>query len=118
MNKWNKTLDLSCVWDNDGDGWTDENVHMLGKIIAKRLKRLYKDYQDYDKYGYQLEELIEALEDVLTIERANSVNAEEKLWCLNNDKDFTPFTPLEDFNSVMAELYDWADGERLWINKY
>lgn len=106
MIKWNKTLDLSCVWDNDGDGWTDENVHMLGKVIAKRLKRLYKDYQDYDKYGYQLEELIDAFEDVLTIERADSINEGEKL-----------FSPLGDFNNVMEELYDWAYGERLWINK-
>lgn len=108
MNKGNKTLQLKDVWKN-GE-WYDENVHELGKIIAKRLKLLYKDYEDYDKYGYQLEELIESFEDVLTIERADSIN--------ENDEEFTPVSPLEDFNNVMAELYDWADGERLWINKY
>ena len=116
MNKWNKTLELKDVWNN-GE-WTDENVHELGNIIAKELKHLYEDYGDYDQYGYQLEEMIEAFEDILTVERADVINAHEAQWCLLNDKKFIPVSPLEDFNNVIAELYDWVDGERLWINKY
>ena len=116
MNKWNKTLELKDVWNNVE--WTDENVHELGKIIATRLKRLYKDYEDYDKYGGVLEDLILAFEDSLTIERADEINSDNEQWCLENGQEFVPITPLEDFNNVMAELYDWADGERLWINKY
>ncbi|WP_415394204.1 hypothetical protein [Pseudomonas aeruginosa] len=25
------------------------------------------------------------------------------------------FTPLDDLNSMLDQLYDWADGKRVWL---
>ena len=116
MNKWKYTLDLSVVWDNDGDGWDDSNIHMLGKIIAKRLKRLFPDYKDTEKRGFVLEEIIDEMENgICTLERAAAINKDNRTYCEEQDLYWHEVIPLDDFNNVMAELYGWADRERLWV---
>jgi len=103
MNNWKNKLNLSDIWQN-GDVLESE-VHLVGKEIANRLRKLYPDYTNYDKYTFYLEEVIDSFDNLLSLEEYNSDDS----W-----KD--AYTPYDDFNARMSDLYDWADEDkRLWI---
>jgi hypothetical protein len=102
MRKWLKTLDLTPVWQN-GDV-PESEVHLVGKYIGEQLRKLYPDYEDWDKLGFEFRDMIEAFDNILTLEEYNS-----------DVEGYDGFTPYRDFNARMEELYDFADTERLWV---
>jgi hypothetical protein len=105
MTKWLKTLDLTSVWQN-GDA-PESDVHMIGKYIAEQLRLLYPDYTDSDKWGFELENLIEDFDNILTLEEYE-----------NDTIGFDGFTPYADFNERMRQLYDFADTHKLWVKTF
>ncbi|AGH32137.1 hypothetical protein VPHG_00070 [Vibrio phage 11895-B1] len=118
MTKWNKTIDLSLRWNEE---WNNTNIHLLGKYVAKQIKRVIKDYEDYDKYGFELEELIDNFEEgICTVERANNINKDNYEFHLNQlaegkESVHYEIIPLEEFDSLMTELYDIADRNSWWV---
>lgn len=99
MNNWKNKLNLSDIWQN-GDV-PESEVHLVGKEIAKRLKRIYPDYVANEV----LEEIIYSFDNLLSLDEYNS----DSSW-----QD--AYTPYDDFNARMSDLYDWADQDkRLWI---
>lgn len=102
MNKWKKTLDLTPVWQN---GKVPESeVHLVGQYIAKQLRKLYPDYEDYDKWGFELEELIEQFESVITLEEYEKC-----------PEAYSYYGPYKEFNGYMQVLYDFAYYNGLWV---
>lgn len=100
MNHWKKKLILTDIWQN-GDV-PESEVHLVGKEIANRLKMLYPDYVADDV----LYEIISAFDNLLSLEEYNS----------DPSPNWPDFTPYDDFNARMSDLYDWADEDkRLWI---
>ena len=119
--RWNKTIDLSLRWDED---WTNENIHEMGKWVAGQIKKVIVDYDAYDKYGYELEEIIMNFEwSICTLQEANDINSENykyHLQQLERGRASSHFEiiPLEEFNTYMKELYDFADREDVWVKTY
>lgn len=103
MNNWKNKLILTDIWQN-GDV-PESEVHLVGKEIANRLRSIYPDYEDYDKHTFYLEEVIDSFDNLLSLEEYNS----DESWA-------DAYTPYDDFNARMSDLYDWADEDkRLWI---
>lgn len=99
MNNWKNKLNLSDIWQS-GDV-PESEVHLVGKEIAVRLRMVYPDYED-DEVLY---EIITAFKNLLSLEEYNSDGS----WA-------DAYTPYDDFNARMSDLYDWADEDkRLWI---
>ena len=91
-----KTLRLDDIWKVED--WDNNTVHILGKNVQVRLKRLYPDYDNADIHGYDLYDIVENFGFVSTCEDAE-----------------LPFTPMEEFDNYMVQLYDWADANDLWV---
>lgn len=99
MNNWKKKLILTDIWQN-GDV-PESEVHLVGKEIANRLRSVYPDYAP----DVVLDEIITAFENLLSLDEYNS----DPSWA-------DAYTPYDDFNARMSDLYDWADEDkRLWI---
>lgn len=119
MKRWKKTLDLSAKW---GDNWNNTNIHEMGMWVAKQIKLTIKDYTDYDKYGFELEDIISGFEDICTLERAILINKDNYQYHLDKlekgEKDtFYEIVPLEEFDNLMSDLYDFCDRESIWVER-
>lgn len=116
MLGWKYVLDLSSRW---GEDWDESNIHEMGKCVANQIKRTFKDYPDYAKWGFQFEEIVDMFEATPTQEESDSLNRDNMRWCVENNKESEYFVecPLEYFNGWMTELYDFADRERIGIER-
>lgn len=120
MNKrWKKYIDISLRWN---ESWTDENIHEMGKFVAKQIKSTIKDYDNYDKYGFELEEIIDGFENICTQEEAHWINKDNYNFYLKElaeGKESFHFEiiPMDEFNAHMNTLYDIADREGWWIER-
>lgn len=94
MNKWKYTMDLSGFYKDDSI-----SVEEKGRLVSATLKRLLNiNWLSHVKY--RIEELI------------------EEFNCISGDgepPETTEFTPVEDFDARMDDLYDFADRERIWV---
>lgn len=93
LKGWCKTLDLSDIWNNGDVAVAD--IPALGKEIAKRLRCLYSD--KFITEDYELVDVIERLEDIITVEQVLSDDYYSMEWI------------TEEFDCAMENLYDWAD---------
>lgn len=95
FKRWDKTLDLSDVWNN-GDV-PESEMCTLGKEIAKRIRCMYsaKFVMDNPELG----EIIEMFEGICTVE-----DIESGEYCFDS--------VTEDFNARMYDLYEWADSDK------
>ena len=79
MANWQRKLALKDVWES-------EDVHLVAKMIAKRLREMKPFGDDYD-LDDEKDELADEFEG------------------LSEDKS----ADTNDFDNVMSSLYDWAD---------
>jgi len=90
MNKWKHEVNFKPFWD------ADISVEEKGKCAASCLEYLLKHYLGDD-------ELLDIIED---------------FKCVSGDgepPETTEFTPTEDFDERMCDLYEWADSNRVWV---
>ena len=113
-NKWKKTLYVADLWSQD---WNNENIHKLGKTIAQRICKLIPDYENADKYGYQLLEIIESLEAICTKEEAEEINKDNLHYAEINGEEYFEINPMEEFDNWWDSFYDFADSERIWVER-
>lgn len=123
MPNWNTTLDLQDVWSgcNTEIGrqpWTDKTVHQLAKEIVRRLGRKFPARLEGAELDFELDDVITAFNGVETAEQwqkaldyATSNGSDEEFAFIRDN------TPIEQFDEAMASLYDWADANRVWVNK-
>lgn len=90
MPEWKQTLDFS-PWYHD----EEISIPEKGKLVAKTICRVIKDYEE----DYTLSEIIDMLN-----------------YC--NGVPEEGYTEVQDFADRMADLYDWADSNRVWIVTY
>lgn len=71
--------------------WNDDDMSIAdkGKAAAAEIKRVFPDWENGDDLEYIVGDFEEGV-------------AEDE-------------TPVEMFDSAMSDLYDWADGNRVWI---
>lgn len=100
MAIWKETLDLSDVWESKK--WTDKNIQELGKVIGERIRKLKSfDEEDWIFVG----DCVERFENVYPFEEFIADDGEPD------------FTPIEDFDEAMHQLYVWADFNRVWVKR-
>lgn len=89
MGRWRKTIKLKDLLSEDD---SPENVRRVAAKVTARLKR----EPEYDPFG----------DDVFSdvVERMNDIAKSDMAGC-----------GCDRFNDVLADLYDWADAERVWI---
>lgn len=100
MFEWKEVLRLGDVWEPSR--WNNDNIHELGAIIARRIKKL----KAYDEEDWQF--------NGDCVERF--ANIQKETIYLGDDEN-TPFTPIEDFDEAMYWLYEWADENRVWVQR-
>jgi hypothetical protein len=80
--------------------WKKEiQIEEKGKLAAIELKKILPKIKD----NYENDELSEII---------------EMFECVSGDgepEETTEFTPTEDFDERMYDLYEWADRNRVWI---
>lgn len=102
FKRWDKTLDLTDVW-NHGDV-SEADMPSLGKEIAKRLRCMYSakffmDDAESNPYSDSLSDVVHGFDSILTEEEINSGE-----YCFESVTDH--------FNCCMRNLYDWADEDK------
>lgn len=94
IGRWRKTIHLKDLLDSDG---SPANVRRVAGEITKRLKA----QREYDPFCF--DDFSVLVEEFNEIAKSTPDDYDEGL------------SILEHFNSCMAQLYDWADVERVWI---
>lgn len=86
MAKWIASLRIRDEWKRAEDG--EATMQHLASVIAAQMRRLPEELRDL------------SYEDIA-----------EQFESLSEDHTAT----VEEFDSVMTELYDWADSARVWV---
>lgn len=87
FKRWRKTIDIKAILHRDQGNLDPAYVAGVGKEIAALVRANVKD----DEWTFELDDVLEMLEDI--------------------DLD----DAVEAFNGALADLYDWADRERVWL---
>lgn len=89
MRRWRKTIDIKPLIHRDQSNADPVYVATLGKEVAALVRK----HTSEDEQTFSLLDPIETLEDI------------------DPDDD----EAVDVFNGALEELYDWADGERVWL---
>lgn len=89
MRRWRKTIDIKPLIHRDQANTDPAYVAGLGKEIAAMVRK----HTSEDEQTFALLDPIETLEDI----------------------DPEDDEAMHTFNGALAELYDWADRERVWL---
>lgn len=127
MKKWEKTFDIQDIWwKHNGvcgpEDWTDKTVHELGKEIARRLRKKFPlaTSEDSDTSDWEIIEILTEFDSISTYpDWVKDVAEAEAEYDADSESVAIAkaWTPLREFNETMASFYDWADENRVWINK-
>jgi len=115
MNKWKHTLDLSGFYKTQE--WDDSNAHECGMMVSQALRFLI---DKHFKGDYTIDEICGQFDSICTEKQADEINDDNwefHIRQLDNNMEsyYFPIEPLEEFDECMRGLYDWADGERVWV---
>jgi len=88
MARWIKTIDIKPILRRDQTNKDPEYVAAIGKEIAAAVRASTTE----DEKTFALLDALDCLEDIEPGPDA-----------------------VDDFNSALAELYDWADHYRVWL---
>jgi hypothetical protein len=97
---WDRKIDIKGILREDQKNKTDAHASSVAKQIAALLRtKLPKDMLDVTKTDgdWELSEIVEYLE---TLEPEDGIDGCSVLDCLNDQ---------------LAQLYDWADVNRVWL---
>ncbi|HBO7965298.1 TPA: hypothetical protein L5C46_003765 [Pseudomonas aeruginosa] len=99
---WDRTIDIKKILCEDQSNTSNEHsaqvANRIGALIRNNVPAAWLDWES----SYLDEDLAHVVEGMETL-RPDSYEAE------------TDFTPLEDLNNMLEQLYDWADGKRVWL---
>lgn len=99
---WDRQLKIKHFLQENPDKTSDERAAWVANRIAETIKlsvpAAWLDVTD-EATDWELLEVVDGMADL----RPDSYD---------DDDDFSP---LEDLNNMLDELYDWADSKRVWI---
>ena len=94
MANWKYQIDLSDIFnklDDEGNITTDEPIQKIAMDIYQKFARFMDAHPDMFEDEYGVEDAIDNLK-----------------YCDN----------VEEIDSILCELYDFADEHRIWINTW
>lgn len=99
---WDRKIDIKAILREDQSNTSNEHsaqvANRIGALIRSRVPADWLDWDSTD-LDEDLAHIVEGMEAL----KPDSYEGEED------------FTPLEDLNSMLDQLYDWADGKRVWL---
>ncbi|HGN1515720.1 MULTISPECIES: hypothetical protein [Pseudomonas] len=99
---WDRKIDIKAILHEDQSNTSNEHVAQVANRIGALIRsRVPADWLDWESTELD-EDLINVVEGMEAL----------KPYSFDGEKDFTP---LDDLNSMLDQLYDWADGKRVWL---
>ncbi|HHH9443065.1 TPA: hypothetical protein ACP32N_005053 [Pseudomonas aeruginosa] len=101
-SQWDRTINIKAILHEDQSNESNDHVANVANRIGALIRQSVPT--SWLEYGNEAtdDELIEVVEGMEAL-KPNSYEGE---------KDFTP---LDDLNSMLDQLYDWADSKRIWL---
>ncbi|EKC7897292.1 hypothetical protein FA341_15315 [Pseudomonas aeruginosa] len=99
---WDRTIDIKAILHEDQSNISNEHAAQVANRIGALIRsRVPADWLDWDSAALDedLTHIVEGMEAL----KPDSYDGEENV------------TPLDDLNSMLDQLYDWADGKRVWL---
>ncbi|HGY9634327.1 hypothetical protein LU674_001730 [Pseudomonas alloputida] len=101
---WDRKIDIKAILHEDQSNTSNEHAaqvaNHIGALIRSRVPADWLDWESTD-LDEDLAHIVEGMEAL----KPDSYDGEED------------FTPLTDLNSMLDQLYDWADGKRVWLGR-
>ena len=99
MPHWKHKIDVGGFYHDD-----ELSVRRKGILLAGELRKHVLPWYEQDD---ELKDLIESFEDISDVGEVIGDDVMTQEWA------------EDEFNTIMADLYDWADYDhRLWINTW
>jgi len=99
---WDYKIDIKSILQEDQSNKSNEHAahvaNRIGSLIRSRVPTDWLDWNSID-LDEDLTQIVEGMEAL----KPNSYEGE------------ADFTPLDDLNNMLDQLYDWADGKRVWL---
>ena len=99
---WDRKVDIKAILHEDQSNTSNEHAALvanrIGALLRSRLPSVLLEVGN-DEVDFDLIEIVEGMEAL----RPDSYDGEED------------FTPLDDLNNMLDQLYDWADANRVWL---
>lgn len=99
---WDRKIDIKAVLYEDQANTSNEHsaqvANRIGALLRSQVPAEWLDWNSTDQ-DEELTLIVEGMEAL----KPDSYEGEED------------FTPLDDLNSMLAQLYDWADSKRVWL---
>lgn len=99
---WDTTIDIKSILHEDQSNTSNEHAakvaNRIGALLRGRVPAAWLEHGS-DRVDFTLLEIVEGMEAL----KPDSYEGE------------TDFTPLDDLNNMIDQLYDWADGKRIWL---
>lgn len=99
---WDRSINIKEILHEDPSNESNEHAAKVANRIGAMIRgRVPADWLDWDS---------DALDEDL-------VNVVEGMEALKADSyvDEKDFTPLQDLNGMLDQLYDWANANRVWL---
>ncbi|HCF0591739.1 hypothetical protein [Pseudomonas aeruginosa] len=99
---WDRKIDVKAILHEDPSNTSNEHcaqvANRIGALIRSRVPAEWLDWDSAD-LDEDLTQIVEGMEAL----KPDSYDGEDD------------FTPLDDLNGMLDQLYDWADGKRVWL---
>lgn len=99
---WDRKIDVKAILQEDQSNGSNEHAaevaNRIGALIRSRVPAAWLDWNS-DDLDEDLTQIVEGMEAL----KPDSYEGE------------ADFTPLDDLNSMLDQLYNWADGKRVWL---
>lgn len=99
---WDRTINIKSILNEDRSNTTNERAadvaNRIGALIRVSVPKTWLDWES-EAWDEDLLEVVEGMEAL----KPDSYDGEDD------------FTPLDDLNNMLDQLYDWADRKRVWL---
>lgn len=99
---WDMTINIKSILHEDQANTSNEHVakvaNRIGALLRSSVPAAWLEYGS-SRVDFTLLEIVEGMEAL----EPDSYEGE------------TAFTPLDDLNNMLDQLYDWSDRQRVWL---
>ncbi|MBP3062022.1 hypothetical protein SAMN05216576_107196 [Ectopseudomonas chengduensis] len=99
---WDMTIDIKSILHEDQSNTSNEHAakvaNRIGALLRSSVPTAWLEYGS-SRVDFTLLEIVEGME----AQEPDSYEGE------------TAFTPLDDLNNMLDQLYDWSDRQRVWL---
>ena len=99
---WSRKVNIKTILSEDPTNKSPEHAasvaNRIGALLRAKLPAELLDFNE-SAYDFHIAEIVESMEQLKATD-----------YC-----DDGSYTPLDDLNDRLSELYDWADVSRVWL---